>query len=327
MINLRVLAPALVMLTGTYACSPQDAPEDQAGNARAALRIVVVSHGQSSDAFWSVVANGIDDAAEDLGVRVEYQAPTSFDMVRMSQMIDAAVVSRPNGLIVSIPDPQALGQSLRAAVSAGIPVLGINSGADAWQAIGLVAYLGQTEYEAGHGAGERLVASGATRVLCVNHEVGNLSLDERCRGLTDAMVSGRGTVSVLGVDLADPDDAEQRIASALSNDTSIDGMLTLGPAGAVPALAALRAANRGGGFQFGTFDLGADVLDAIIAGEMAFAIDQQPYLQGYLSVVLMTKYVEAGVMPGGGDLIRTGPSFVTAANAADVLRLTEQGIR
>jgi simple sugar transport system substrate-binding protein len=300
--------------------------ESDAPATREGLRLIVVSHGQSSDAFWSVVANGVHDAADDLGVRVEYQAPTSFDMVRMSELIDAAIVSRPSALIVSIPDPVALRNSIQAAISAGIPVLGINSGADAWKTLGLVGYVGQTEYEAGRGAGERLGSEGVTRAVCVNHEVGNASLDERCRGLADALAGTGGSTSVLAVDLADPDDAQQRVASFLSGDAGIDGMLALGPAGAVPSLAALRSTGRAG-VRFGTFDLGPDVLQAVVDGEMAFAIDQQPYLQGYLAVVLMTKYVEAGVMPGGGELIRTGPSFVTAANAANVMRLTEQGIR
>ncbi len=289
--------------------------------------MVVVTHGQSSDPFWSVVANGIKDAGADLGVRVEYQAPTSFDMVRMSQLIDAAVASQPSALIVSIPDPTALTEALTSAVAAGIPVFGINAGAEAWEPLGLLGYLGQTEYEAGLAAGRRLAAAGANRVLCVNHEVGNGSLDERCRGLRDAMEAAGGTSTVLAVDLADPDDAQQRIAGALAADNQLSGLLALGPASAAPALAALRETGRTGNLQFGTFDLTPDVLRAVATGAMTFAIDQQPYLQGYLSVILATQYLEHGLLPGGGELIRTGPRFVTAENARDVIRLAERGVR
>ena len=315
---------------GLAACgSAGDVPAagDGADAGRAALRIVVVSHGQASDPFWSIVANGVDAAAADLGVRVEYQAPVSFDMVRMSQLIDAAVVSRPAGLIVSVPDPAALGGSIRAAVAAGIPVIGINSGADAWTPLGLLGYIGQTEYEAGQGAGERFASAGARRVLCVNHEVGNVSLDERCRGLAGGLRTAGANSTVLAVDLGDPDDAQQRVAGALAADASIDGVLALGPGGAVPVLAALRATGRLGTIRFGTFDLDPDVLRAVAAGEVLFAIDQQPWLQGYLGVMLMTAFLETGTMAGGGDIVRTGPSFVTQENAASVIRLTEQGIR
>lgn len=298
-----------------------------AGGERDAMRIVVVSHGQSSDPFWSVVANGVSDAARDMGVRVEYQAPNTFDMVRMSQLIEAALASRPSALIVSIPDASALAGSVRAAVSAGVPVLSVNSGDDAWESLGLLGHIGQTEYEAAYGGGQRLASAGARHVLCVNHEIGNVSLDVRCRGLDDAVREAGGTTTVLAVDLADPDDAQQRVAGALATDPSIDGILTLGPGGAVPTLAALRTSDRRDRIAFGTFDLEAGVLRAVRDGEILFAIDQQPYMQGYLAVTLMVKYLETGAMPGGGQVIRTGPAFVTRETAESVIRLTEQGVR
>ena len=120
----------------------------------------MVSHGQTSDPFWSVVANGAGDAAREMGVRLEYQAPTSFDMVRMSQLIDAAVASRPSALAISVPDPDALAASVKAAVAAGIPAISINSGDAAWERLGFLAHIGQTEYESGVAAGERLAAGG-----------------------------------------------------------------------------------------------------------------------------------------------------------------------
>ena len=309
------------------ACNGADNNVDAGRNpGRSDIRIVAVTHGQSADPFWSIVANGIDDAGADLGVRVEYQAPTSFDMVRMSQLIDAAVASRPSALLVSVPDADALRQSITKAVDARIPVVSINSGADTWKNLRLLAHIGQTEYEAAHAAGERLAEAGARKVLCINHEVGNLALDERCRGLTDAVSSRGGTVSVLAVNLADPTDAQQRIANAL-RDEQINGILTLGPSGAAPALAALRTQNRARPMQFGTFDLSVDVLKGIEDGDMLFAIDQQPYLQGYLGVVTLVKYLETGAIAGGEQVIRTGPGFVTRENAATVKQMIERGVR
>ncbi len=294
---------------------------------RGAIRIIMVTHGQSSDPFWSVVANGARAAAADLGVRTEYQAPTSFDMVRMSQLIDAAVASRPSGLVVSIPDAKALERSIRAAVAAKIPVVSINAGDSAWQAFGLLAHIGQPEYGAGYGAGERLAQAGVRHALCINHEVGNASLDARCRGFADALARAGGTSRVLAVNLADPDETQQRIGSALSADPTLDGMLALGPTGADPAIAALGRTGRLGRVRFATFDLTPRVLQAIQAGQILFAIDQQQYLQGYLPIVLLTKYIETRTMPGGGQVIRTGPGFVTRANAGDVAALTAKGLR
>jgi simple sugar transport system substrate-binding protein len=316
----------LLVFAGMAGCSGP-AARQETNTSRSNIRIIAVTHGQSADPFWSVVANGINDAAKDLGVRVEYQAPTNFDMVRMSQLIDAAAASRPSAMLVSVPDADALGGAIRKAISAGIPVVSINSGADAWQKLGVLGHVGQTEYEAGRAGGDRLAAAGARRVLCINHEVGNLALDERCRGLTDALHDKGATATVLAVNLADPTDAQQRITSALQRDPQVDGLLTLGPGGATPALAALRARKQSQRIRVGTFDLGSDVLQALQSKEMLFAIDQQPYLQGYLGVMLLVKYLETGVMAGGQQIIRTGPGFVTADNAAQVAKLIERGVR
>jgi simple sugar transport system substrate-binding protein len=320
-------ATTIAWLCFATACSERAANQNNEGHTRADIRIIAVTHGQSADPFWSVVANGIKDAATDLGVRVEYQAPTSFDMVRMSQLIEAAAASRPAGMLVSVPDPDALRGAISKARAAGIPVISINSGADAWQQLQLLAHIGQTEYEAGRAGGEWLAKAGARKILCINHEVGNMALDERCRGLRAALQSAGGTTIVLGVNLADPDDAQQRIAGALQRDVALNGILTLGPAGATPTLAALRATNKLNKVKFGTFDLSGDVLQALQNNEMLFAIDQQPYLQGYLGVTLLVKYLETGAVAGGQQVIRTGPGFVTRENAAQVGQMIERGVR
>ncbi len=120
---------------------------------RADIRVVVVVHGAAADPFWSVVKNGVDLAASDFGVQVEYRAPDTFDMVLMAQLIDAAVASKPDALVVSIPDAAALGDAIMGAVEAGIPVFSINSGSDVFQELGVLRHIGQTEYEAGLGGG------------------------------------------------------------------------------------------------------------------------------------------------------------------------------
>jgi simple sugar transport system substrate-binding protein len=304
--------------------APEDAPAAQ-GEQRD-IRIVVVSHGQASDPFWSVVQRGVEQAGEDMRVTVEYQAPQTFDMVAMSQLIDAAVASQPDGLVVSIPDASALGDSIRAAVDAGIPVISMNSGSDVAKELGVLNHVGQTEYEAGFGGGERMAAAGATTALCVNQEVGNVALDLRCQGFTDAMTAAGATVEVLAVDLADPVDSQQRIAAALTANPSIDSVLTLGPTGAAPALAALTESGQLGTIKLATFDLSPEVLEAVRDGNMLFAIDQQQYLQGYLPIVMLTLYAE-NLNTVANPVLMTGPGFVTADNAERVIDLSAAGTR
>jgi simple sugar transport system substrate-binding protein len=319
---LAVLAPIALCISLLSGCTGDASTRGDGAGDRSTVRI-----GQSADPFWSVVSNGARDASRDLGVRVEYQAPTSFDMVGMSNLIEAAVASRPSALVVSVPDTAALGPSIRAAIAAGLPLVTINSGAEAWRSLGALAHIGQTEFEAGVAAGERMAGAGARRALCVNHEVGNAGLDLRCAGFAQALSTSGATARVIAVDLADPDDAQQRVAGALAADGNIDAILTLGPNGAAPTLAALERTARAGSVSFGTFDLTPEVLAALSAGTMLFALDQQQYLQGYLPVVFLVKYLETGTIPGGGDVVLTGPGFVTRENAADVIDLASRGIR
>jgi len=291
------------------------------------VRIVIVSHGQASDPFWSVVQNGAAQAAKDMGVTVEYQAPQTFDMVAMAQLIDAAVASNPDGLIVSIPDAEALGPSIKAAVDAGIPVISMNSGSDVFEKLGVMNHVGQTEYEAGLGGGKRMAEAGVTKSLCINQEVGNVALDERCRGFTDAMKDAGGTVEVLAVDaISDPTGAQQAIEAALTAEPEINGLFTLGPTGAAPAMAALESMGKSGTIPLATFDLSPEVLQGIVDGNVLFAIDQQQYLQGYLPVVFLTLY-NRNLNTVASPLIMTGPGFVTADNAERVIQLAEAGTR
>lgn len=320
----RLVPIALLLGLLAGACSPD---VDRSSDSRRALRFVVVTHGQAGDPFWSVVANGVARAGEDLGVDVRYQSPGRFDIVAMSQLIDAAVASAPDGLVVTIPDVDALSPSLRRAVAAGIPVVSMNSGGEVAPSLGMLAHVGQPELEAGHAAGERMAAAGSRHALCVNHEVGNSALDLRCRGFTEALTAAGGRVEVLAVTATDPTDTRQRIGNALAADPDIDTVFALGPPAAIPALQAVRASERSSSVRLATFDLSSDVLDAVASGDIEFAIDQQQYLQGYLPIVFLTQYIETGTIPGGGATIRTGPGFVTREQAARVRGLTEQGLR
>ena len=324
--KLLVLFAALALILA--ACGAQQATEtagDGGDGASRDLRIVVVTHGQASDPFWSVVKNGVDQAAADLGIEVEYNAPETFDMPAMAQLIDTAVASEPDGLVVSIPDADALGASIQSAVDAGIPVVSINSGSDVYKDLGILTHVGQTELEAGIGAGERMAAAGVTNTICVNQEVGNVALDLRCEGFAEGL--GGIPSEVVAVDLTDPAGAQAAVEGALSADDSIDGILTLGPTGADPTLAALEAAGLADSVQMGTFDLSPSVLEALDAGQMLFAIDQQQYLQGYLGVLVVTQFAQYGLLPGGGEPVLTGPGFVTQENAAQVIELSAAGIR
>lgn len=316
----RIMFAALLALSSVATisvASAQDAEE---------LRFVVVTHGQAADPFWSVVQQGTAQAGEDMGVSVEYQAPSTYDMVAMAQMIDAAVASEPDGIIVSIPDGPALTPAIQGALDAGIPVISINSGYETSQELGLFVHVGQTEYDAGYGGGQRMAEEGVTNAICLIHEAGNAGLEERCQGFTDAMTEAGGTVNQLVVDLNNPTEAQQRVSAELTSNPDINGIMALGPAGANPAIMAVQDAGVSDSVSIATFDLSTDVLTAIQDGTVSFAIDQQQYLQGYLPVVFLTLYERNGNTIAS-DIVPTGPGFVDASNVDQVIDLTEAGTR
>jgi simple sugar transport system substrate-binding protein len=328
LVILVVMLSFVLAACGGAASNTQSTSSSSSNPSRSNLKFYVITHGQASDPFWSVVKKGVDQAAKDMGVTAIYESPasTTFDVVAMSHLIDTAVAARPAGLVVSIPDPTGLGPSIKAAVAAGIPVISVNSGSDVAKSLGVLVHVGQTEEQAGIGGGQKMGAAGVKHALCVNQEVGNAALALRCKGFKEGLALTGGTVTVIGVNLSSPTQTQQTIEAALQHDPTIDGILTLGPTGATPALKALQDLNKTGQIKLATFDLSSDVLNAIKGGQMLFAIDQQQYLQGYLPIVLLTLY-RTNLNTIANDILQTGPGFVTADNVSQVIKLTAQGTR
>ncbi len=284
------------------------------------ISIIVVSHGQANDPFWSVAKNGVEQAAADTGAKVAYRAPETFDMVAMGQLIDAAVNQEPDGLVVTIPDAAALGPSIKRAVAAGIPVISMNSGSDVYEELGVILHVGQNEYPAGVAAGKELAAMDGKKAICVNHEVGNVALDLRCSGFSKGF---GGNATVLPTS-NDPSEIKAKVKAALESDESIDTVLTLG-AGTAGEAAVAALKEIGSSAKLGSFDLSPGFLQAVVDGDAAFGIDQQQYLQGYLPVLFLVQNARYGLMPGGS--IPSGPNLITAAKAAMTIDGAKAGVR
>jgi simple sugar transport system substrate-binding protein len=284
------------------------------------LTFAVVTHGGAGDPFWAIVKNGAMQAGKDLHVKVTYQG--SGVPQTQAQLIDAAVNQHVNGLIVSMANPDALKSSILRAESQGIPVITINSGEADSKAFGAITHVGQDETIAGKAAGERLKAAGVTKAICVIHEAGNIGLQQRCDGAAQGL--GR-RLEPLQVDVNNLAQAQATIQAKLASDPSVGAVLALNPAVAMAAVAAEGAANSKA--KIATFDLSGDVSTAIEQGKILFAVDQQPYLQGYLPVQFLKLYADNADTVGGGEPVLTGPGFVTKDNAAKVAKLAQQGTR
>jgi simple sugar transport system substrate-binding protein len=305
-----------VQVSGT----PSSTPAPGAPLPDGAVRIAVVTHGQASSKFWAIVRNGVDSAARRLDVLVDYRAPDVYSAERMSELIDQAVATMPDGLVVSIPEP-GLAPAIRRAVRAGIPVVSINSGSDVFRRLGVLVHVGQIEDRAGLEAGRRLAAAGVRNALCINQQLGNTGVDLRCSGLEKAMREAGGRSRVLAIVDEDPRAASQIAAAVISE--RADGVLATNSTGGLAAAKGL----AGRDVKIGTFDLGPDVLKAVERGEIDFAIDQQAYLQGYLPIEMLALRARYGILPAQHDVVATGPNFVTRENAAQALELSERSIR
>jgi simple sugar transport system substrate-binding protein len=288
------------------------------------VRIAVVTHGQASSPFWAIVRTGVDAAERQLAVQVDYDAPDVYSLERMIALIDAAVASKPDGLVVSLPEP-GLAPAIRRAVKAGIPVISINSGSDVYRSLGVLAHVGQPEGRAGYAAGRRLARAGVRRALCVNQQVSNQGLDARCAGLARAMREAGGSSRVLGID-DQSRGTPRRIGDAVEA-ARIDGILATNATGGLHAVEGVARVRRSGQVKIGAFDLAPEMLQAVRTGRVLFAVDQQPYLQGYMPVVMLANLARYGLLPSRGDVVATGANFVTQANADQAIELSRRSIR
>jgi simple sugar transport system substrate-binding protein len=324
----RLLVGAAVAALLLVACSDSNkvnnnAPADDSANGGSTsnLTFAVVTHGGAADKFWDVVKAGAEKAGGDLHIKVTYQA-SGGDPQKQAQLIDTAVSQKVSGLVVSMADPAALKASVEKAVAAGIPVITINSGEASSAAFGAITHIGQSEGVAGQGAGSALKNAGVKHLLCVVHEAGNIGLEQRCAGAKSTL---GGTVENLQIDGNNLADASSKIKAKLQADKSVDGVLTLNNGVAIAARDAIRDASSSA--KLATFDLDATVIDAIKAGQILFAVDQQQYLQGYLPITLLYLYKTNLNVAGGGQPVLTGPGFVTKDNADQIAALAGRGTR
>ncbi len=316
---------AVAITSVTTACSSANSVNVQhnkagGGSGGYKYKIAVVTHGGAGDSFWAIVKKGAVQAGKDMGDSVTYQS--NGDPTQQSQLIDNAVNQKPDGIVVSMANPEALKASIQRAVSKGIPVIVINSGEAQWKSYGALSYIGSDETVAGEAVGTKLKSEGVKHVVCVIQEAGNVSLEQRCAGVKNTL---GGTVTNLQVDNNNLPGAQSLIQGKLQADKSIDGVVTLGAQVASVAEAAIASAHSSA--KLATFDLNGDVAKGVEQGKILFAVDQQPYLQGYLAVVMLTQYKSNLNVLGGGQATLTGPNLITKENATQVAKLAAAGTR
>lgn len=290
------------------------------GSSSSDRTFMLIRHGLPSDSFWQPVQKGFTDAGKLYGVKTSFQA-TGNDPSKEAKAIDAAVAQKVDGIAVTLPDAGAEGPAIKRAVKAGIPVITINSGSNDFLQAGALAHVGQDEEIAGEGAGARFKESGAKNLLCVIHQQGNLALEARCNGAKKTFGGNVKVQYVPGTN--DGPGTESSIKATLLKNRNIDSVLTLDPD--ISQFAKNAIASAGSQAKLATFDLSDSVLKDIKDGKIEFAVNQQPYLQGYLPVTMLSLYLDDGLLPGGGKPVLTGPSYVDKTNVDTISACVEKG--
>ena len=285
------------------------------------ITIAVITHGDNG-VFWSVFQKGAEAAGKALGITVKYQGSNNTG-TDQAAMINQAVADGVDGLAVSLADPDAVKDAVKSAVDAGIPLVTTNSGSNLYKDFGAFTHIGQDEFTAGAGAGDKFNAAGAKVLLCAKQEQTNTGLDARCDGAKSTFKGKFLTPITTSGDASGKQQAD--LKAAIDADPSIDAVFGTGPVVAHDAAAAVKELGRT--VTVGGVDLSPDILKDIAAGDVLFTIDQQQYLQGYISVVALYLAVTNQNTLGGGLPINTGPGFVTKDNADAVSKLVAAGTR
>ncbi len=282
-------------------------------------KIAMITHAPAGDTFWDKIQQGATQASKNTGVTFTYSGDP--DPARQAQLIQTAVDSKVDGIAVSLATPDALKTSVQAARAAGIPVVAFNSGIDQYKEVGASMYFGSDESLAGETAGQRIAQAGGKKVLCVIQAAGSVALETRCAGVKKG-VANTENIQVNGTDDSAVTSALQ---AKLSQDKSIDYIVTLGAPIALDAMKSIDAA--GSSAKLATFDLNVDAAQAIKDGKIQFSVDQQPYVQGYLAVESLYLNKKNGNDIGGGKAVLTGPSFVDNTNIDTILPFSKNNTR
>ena len=284
--------------------------------------VAMITHAAPGDTFWDIIRHGATAAAAKDNITLKYS--NNNDPTQQAQLITDAINSHVNGIAVTDPNPGALCPTIQKAKQAGIPVVMFNAGYSNWQTCGGMMYFGQDEQIAGVAAGKRLAAAGKKNVLCVLQDQGQAQLEARCAGVKQGLGS-EGTMSKLYVKGTDSSAVLSSLSAELTRNKSIDAVITLGAQFALIAIQALQQTHSSA--KLYTFDTSAAEIAKIKSGQVQWAVDQQPYLQGYEAVDGLWLYLTNANVIGGGQTVLTGPSFVDASNVDAVAKYAAAGNR
>jgi simple sugar transport system substrate-binding protein len=296
---------------------------------------IAVIGGSNDDAFWNIIKKGLDDATpavEANGGSVTYLRLVNYDNFApdVVGLIRTAISMEVDGIVIPDWVPEAEDPAIKDAIAAGITVILMNAGgAEKAAELGAINYVGSDEYIAGVAGGEYFANAGQRNVLCINTLPGTANIEARCKGVIDGITAAGGTGAQLplpSTSFGDATAVAEAIKAELLKDDTIDGVITISAGDADSAAIGIEQAGKTGTTMLGTFDLNQAGLDRVKGGTQMFAIDQQPYLQGYLAVSLLASAIDFGTSLPTNPVL-TGPGIVDASNIDATLAGVTKGAR
>jgi simple sugar transport system substrate-binding protein len=326
-VRLAALAGAGVIVLGLVSCSSTGGKPASTGGGMGAgqantprATVAMITHEVPGDSFWDLIRKGAQAAADKDNIELRYS--NDPEAPNQANLVQSAIDSKVAGIALTLAKPDAMAPAIKAALAAGIPVVAFNSGFDNFKSMGVQEYFGQDEKLAGVAAGEKLNADGAKKIICVIQEQGQVALESRCAGVKQGF---KGDFEILNVNSKDMPSVESTITAKLQQEPSIDHIVALGAPIALTAVQSVGNANSSA--KIVTFDTNAALVDAIKGGKVQWAVDQQPFLQGYLAVDSLWLYINNKNLIGGGQPTLTGPSFIDSSNIDAVAELAKSGTR
>jgi simple sugar transport system substrate-binding protein len=275
-------------------------------------RFVFVNH-VTTNPFFVPTQYGIADACDLLGCDHQWTGSANSDVAEMVNAMNAAIAGKAAAIAVPLIDPKAFDGPTNRALAAGIPVFAYNADSPQGSPNKRLSYIGQDLYKAGYAMGERIVSmvSGGTIALFIATP-GALNIQPRIDGAQDAIKKSGKTYDIQVIATgATVNEEISKVESFYLGHQNLKGMFAV-DGGTTQGVA--ETMNKHGlaatGVVGGGFDLLPRTLTLIQAGAMHFTIDQQPYLQGFYTVMQMFTFLASGGLVGPADC-NTGLKFVT----------------
>jgi simple sugar transport system substrate-binding protein len=289
----------------------------QADDKHASLSFIMVTHSPVGDPYWTSVARGLEQAGKDLKVNVQYRGTDSnlSDPNQQRRNIEAAIASKPDGLIISDPSPDSLNETISKAAAAGVPVILVNQGSDQVKSVGAIAFVGDEPATQGKIGAEQFNGFGSKHTLVITAPMGAIPfVDARTNGFKSAFKGATSLAEIPIVNIGDSSRIKTIAATELQKDPSIDAVFSIGSC-CIAAMLEARAdlGPRGKAMHWGTIDVTIGALDALKSKELDFALDAQQFAQGYYPVVMLALYARQAIRPAMEALI-TGPAVITPEN-------------